>query len=130
MTSDIYNTTVNVNGNRVYSSTYSLGDSCCCCRNGVYTMNSCFGFGYDPAAYVAMGIGFAAGAAITPFIPRIFNYIGQGLSWFGTKVIAPAATAVWKGISAAASAVKKGVTNLWHKIFPKKAKTEPKELKE
>ena len=90
--------TVKVNGKTVYSNKYRN-----CCRN-MYTMNSCFGLGYgwnycmpfSPEAF----LGFAAGAAVVPFLPAIF-----------------------KGIGKAASAVGKGISNLWKNIFHKKSKT-------
>ena len=135
MFGDVYNTTVNVNGSKVFSRTYYPGYSCGCCNGGMFGMNSCFGFGFNnPLPFFAMGIGFAAGYALMPALPGIFKGIGQGLSWFGSKVIAPAAVGAWKGISSAASwvgkgvakgasAVAKGVKDLWNKIFNKKAKT-------
>ena len=115
MVADVYNTTVNINGNRVFSSSYSLGDCCCC--GGMYSMNSCFGFGYGGFTNgLGMGLGFGAGMALVPVMPAIFKGIGNGLSWLGRKVIAPAATAVWKGIKA----VGEGIGSLFHK----KSKTE------
>ena len=134
MYSDIYNTTININGNQVFSSSYAPRFGCGCCRGGMFGMNSCFGFGYyNPAPFFAMGLGFMAGAALAPALPSIFKGIGSGFAWFGSKVIAPAAVGAWKGISAAASwigkgiakgacATAKGVSNLWNKIFHKKSK--------
>ena len=134
MYSDIYNTTVNVNGNRVFSSTYTPGYGCGCCRGGMFGMNSCFGFGfYNPVPFFAMGTGFMAGIALAPELPSIFKGIGKGLAWFGTRIIAPAAVGAWKGVSSAASwigngiakgasAVANGVSNIWNKIFHKKSK--------
>jgi len=139
MFGDIYNTTVNVNGKTMYSRSFSPGG--CCCGGGMY-MNSCFGFGYGGfGSGLGIGIGYAAGMALIPMMPAIFKGIGSGLSWFGSKVIAPAASFAWnnifkpagKGIwsgmkwvgntvAKGATAVAKGVSNLWNKIFHKKAK--------
>ena len=165
---DVYNTTVNVNGSTVFRSRYSP----CCCSP---MMGSCFGFGFGgygfgafggygfgmfgPGAFEAglgMGVGYAAGRAVVPALPAIFKGIGQGLSWVGTKVIAPAATfawnnvlkpvgsavwsglkwagtTAWKGISwvgnqiaKGAKAVAKGVSSLFHKKSKTKAVTEEK----
>jgi len=135
MVCDIYNTTVNINGNKLFSSSYSLGDCCC---GGMYNMNSCFGFGYGGYGYgglgcgLGMGLGFAAGMALMPAMPNIFKGIGKGLTWFGTKVIAPAANFVWnKALQPAWTFTRdkvfkpigKGVSNLWNKVFHKKSKT-------
>lgn len=162
---DVYNTTVNVNGSTVFRSRYSTD---CCCYGSMYSspMMSCFGYGfggmgfggfgwYSPCSFSAglgAGVGYAAGAALVPALPNIFKGIGQGLSWIGTKVIAPAATfawnnvlkpvgnAVWSGIKWAgngiwqglkwigngiakgAKAVGKGISSLFHK--KNKTKTE------
>ena len=121
MVSDVYNTTVNVNGSTVYSGTYSLGN--CCCRNMGY-INSCFGFGYGGFGNgLGFGLGFGIGAGLTPLLPTIFKGIGNGLSWFGTKVIVPAAKGVWSGMKWVGNTVAKGVKNLWNNIFHKKSKT-------
>ena len=139
MYGDVYNTTINVNGSRMFSSTFLPGYGCGCCGGGMFGMSSCFGFGfYNPAPFLAMGAGFAMGSALAPALPSIFKGIGQGFAWFGSKVIAPAAKGAWKGISSAAcwvgkgiakgaSAVAKGAKNLWNKIFHKKPKTEKME---
>ena len=112
MFGDVYNTTVNVNGSKVFSRTYYPGYDCGCCNGGMFGMNSCFGFGFNnPLPFFAMGIGFAAGYALMPALPGIFKGIGQGFSW------------VCKGVAKGASAVAKGVKNLWNKIFHKKSKT-------
>jgi hypothetical protein len=144
---DVYKTTVNFNGETVYSSTYRLGGCCC---NNMFTMNSCFGFGYPClGSGIGFGVGMMAGAALIPAMPSIVKGIGQGCSWLATKVIAPFAvgaynyvikpvfdnviapvgTAIGKGaawvgtqIGKGASwvAKKTGITKLWHKIFPSK----------
>lgn len=138
MYSDVYNTTVNINGNRVFSNTYYPGYGCGCCGGGMFGMNSCFGFGYNNMMpFFAMGIGYAAGCALAPAMPGIIKGIGNGLSWFGSKVLAPAASGAWKGIGSAASwvgknvakgasAFAKGVSNLWNKIFHKNKKVDTK----
>ena len=96
MYSDVYNTKVNINGETVYSSSYRPGNCCC---NNMFTMNSCFGFGYPCiGAGIGFGVGMMAGAALVPALPAIFKGIGQGFAWLGTKVIAPAATFVWNSI--------------------------------
>ena len=121
MIGDIYNTTVNVNGKKVFSSTFYPGR--CCCGGGMF-MNSCFGFGYGGIGNgLGFGLGFAAGTALVPLMPTIFKGIGNGLSWFGTKVIAPAAKGVWSGMKWVGNTVAKGVKNLWNNIFHKKSKT-------
>lgn len=98
MYSDVYNTTVNVDGKTVYSRTFYPG--ACCCGGGMF-MNSCFGFGYSG---VGFGIGFAAGRALTPVLPNIFNGICSGVCWVGKTI-------------------GKGVSGLWNSIFHKKTKT-------
>ena len=146
MVADIYNTTINVNGKRVFSSTYSPC-GCCCGGFGMYPMNSCFGFGYGGFGYgLGLGAGYAAGMSLAPVLPNIFSAIGKGFSWLGTKVIAPAAVGAWKGISTAAcwvgkgiakgatavakgiakgaTAIATGISNLWKKIFHKKSKSD------
>ncbi len=126
---DVYNTTVNINGNKVFSSSYSMGNCCC---SGMYNMNSCFGFGYGGfGCGLGMGLGFAAGMTLVLVMPNIIKGIGKGFTWLGTKVIAPAATFVWnKAIKPAWNFSKekvfkpigKGVSNLWKKVFHKKSK--------
>ena len=121
MGSDVYNTTVNVNGNTMFSSTFYPGY--CCCGNRMY-MNSCFGFGYGGiGSGLGFGLGYAAGISLVPLMPTIIKGIDNGLSWFGTKVIAPAAKGVWSGIKWTGKTVAKGVSNLWNNIFHKKSKT-------
>jgi len=155
---DVYNTTVNVNGNTVFRSRYNT--NCCC---GYSSRMSCFGFGYGgygcwPGSFEAglgAGVGFAAGRALIPALPLIFKGISQGLGWIGSKVIAPAATfawnnvlkpvggAVWSGLKWAgtgiwngAKAVGKGIWNgiKWignkiGSIFHKKSKAKTEEAK-
>ncbi len=143
MVADVYNTTVNVNGNTMFSSTYSP----CVCNCG---MGSCFGYGFG--GYMPMfgfggnfmsglgfGTGYAAGLSLTPMMPTIFKGIGQAFSWLGTKVIAPAASfawnnvlkpvgnAVWSGIKWVGNTVAKGAKAVGKAIgslFHKKSKTE------
>ena len=123
---DVYNTTVNVNGKRLFSSSYSLGN-CGCCR-GMYSMNSCFGFGFGNFGNgLGMGLGYGLGMALVPAMPAIISGLGKGLAWFGSKVIAPAASGVWKGITSAVSWVGKGIAKgikAIGSIFKKKSKTE------
>lgn len=141
MTGDVYNTTINVNGNRMFSSTFYPGN--CCCGNRMFMANSCFGFGFGGfGSGLGMGLGFAAGMSLVPALPSIFKNIGSAFSWFGSKVIAPAASFTWnsvlkptgkaigraatwtgKTIAKGAAAVGKGVSKLWNKIFHKKSKT-------
>ncbi len=126
MVGDVYNTTVNVNGRTMYSSTFYPGNCCC----GSY-MNSCFGYGYGGfGGGLGFGVGLAAGMAMVPLMPVAIKGIWSGIKWFGSKVIAPAAKGVWSGIKWAgntiakgACAVAKGVKNLWNKIFHKKSKS-------
>lgn len=122
---DVYNTTVNINGRTIFSSRFS---PCCCGPMFPPPMMSCFGygFGYFPCSWQA-GLGFAAGAAagaaLVPALPSIFKGIGKGLSWLGTKVIAPAATFAWnnvlkpagKGIWNGIKWVANGIGSLFHK---------------
>ena len=128
---DVYNTTINVNGKNVFSSRYT---PCCC--SSMYTMNSCFGFGYGCfGAGLGAGVGFAAGMALAPALPNIFKGIGKAVGWVGSKVIAPVATfawnnvlkpvgkAAWNGIKWVGNTVAKGVSSLWKGIFGKKSKT-------
>lgn len=137
MYSDVYNTTINFNGKTMFSSSYSP----CFCRCGGGFMNSCFSFGYGGFGNgLGIGLGYAAGMALVPALPAIFKGIGNGLKWFGTNVIAPAAcfawnsvlkptgkaigkAAVWVGntVAKGAKAVAKGVSNLWNKVFHKKS---------
>ena len=139
---DTYSTTVKVNGDTIYSSRYTLGGCCC---NNMYTMNSCFGFGYSGIGCgIGMGLGMAAGAFLMS--PVGISACGKFFSWLGKSVIAPAATfawnnvlkpvgnAVWSGIkwvgntvAKGACAVAKGVKNLWNNIFHKKSKTKSEE---
>lgn len=112
MYSDVYNTTINVNGNRMFSSSFYPGYSCGCCGRGMFGMNSCFGFGYGGMeAGIGMGLGFAAGMALVPALPNIFKGIGKGLSWFGSKVIAPAATFAWNSV------LKPAAQFTWNKLL-------------
>lgn len=77
MYSDVYNTTVNVNGNTMYSSTFYPGY--CCCGPGMY-MGSCFGFGFGGIeAGLGFGLGCAAGASLVPLMPTIVKGIGKGI---------------------------------------------------
>lgn len=134
---DTYSTTINVNGDTIYSSKYTLGG--CCCRN-MYTMNSCFGFGYPSISCgIGFGVGMMAGMALLPAMPAIFRGIGKGLSWLGTNFFAPvgrkiAEGAVWAGkkIGKGASwvAQKTGIKKLWNKIFNKKSKAEAEPSKQ
>lgn len=83
MYSDVYNTTVNVNGNTMFSSTYYPGY--CCCGRGMY-MGSCFGFGYGGFVDgLGIGLGYTAGALMVPLMPAIVRGIGKGISslWNG-----------------------------------------------
>ena len=143
MVADVYNTTVNINGNRVFSSTFMPG-YCCCGGYGMY-MNSCFGFGYGFNNALGMGLGYGLGMSLAPAMPAIFKGIGKGFSWLATKVIAPAATFAWnnvlkpvgkavwsgvkwvgKGIAKGAKAVGKAVGSLFHKKSKTKVKEEAK----
>lgn len=145
MIADVYNTTVNFDGKTMFSSSYTPFG--CCCGGGMYTMNSCFGFGFNGiggfgglGGGLGFGLGYAAGMAL--LTPQVLKSIGSGLSWFGTKVIAPAATFMWNSVlkpagigiwngmkwvgntvAKGAKAVAKGVSNLWNNIFHKKSKT-------
>ena len=154
---DVYNTTINVNGNTMFKSRFS---PCCCSFSSSMPM-SCFGFGFGgmgiggfgiggfcPGSFEAglgMGVGFAAGTALVPAMPKILKGIGKGLSWLGTKVIAPAATFTWnnvlkpigkavwtatkavgKAVWSGIKAIGKGIGSLFHKKN-KSAKT--KEVK-
>ncbi len=102
MYSDVYNTTVNVNGKTMFSSTYYPGY--CCCGPGMF-MNSCFGFGFGGfGGGFGFGTGYAVGMAAFPLMPALFKGIGKGVS-----------------------AVAKGVKNLWNNIFHKKSKTKTEE---
>ena len=138
---DVYNTTVNVNGNTVFRSRFS---TCCCGPMFPPPMMSCFGFGYGGFGFggfgcygsrafeagLGAGVGFAAGTALIPALPSIFKGIGSGLSWIGKKVIAPAATFTWnkvlkpvgKAIWSGIKSVGKGIGSLFHK--KNKTKTE------
>lgn len=108
MCGDVYNTTVNINGDRVYSRTFFPG--MCCGR--MYPMNSCFGFGYACVGNgISFGIGCALGRALVPALPSIASGAWSGVKWIGNTVA--------KG----AKAVAKGVSNLWNSIFHKKSKT-------
>jgi len=118
---DVYNTTINVNGRRVFSSRYSP----CCCN--MYPMNSCFGFGYGfggfgfggfgfggfcPGAFesgLGAGLGMAAGMALVPALPAIVKGVGKAVCWVGNTL--------WSGIKA----VGKGIGNLFHKKSSTKA---------
>ena len=125
MVSDVYNTTVNVNGNTMFSSTYYPGY--CCCGSGMY-MNSCFGYGFGGiGSGLGFGLGYAAGLSLTPLMPTIINGAWSGIKWFGSSVIAPAAKGVWSGIKWVGNTVAKGVKNLWNNIFHKKSKTKSEE---
>ena len=113
MVSDVYNTTVNVNGNKEFSSTYYPGY--CCCGSGMY-MNSCFGYGFGGiGSGLGFGLGYAAGVSLIPLMPNIINGVWSGMKWVGNTVA--------KG----ACAVAKGVKNLWNNIFHKKSKTKSEE---
>ncbi len=104
---DVYNTSVYVNGNRVYSSSYYPGK--CCCNSLGYN-GSFFGYGFcNMESMVAMNLGFMAGYSLMPFMPSIIEGIG-------------------KGIAKGACAIAKGVSNLWNKVFHKKAKPATKEI--
>ena len=137
MYSDVYNTTINFNGETMFSSSYTP----CFCRCGRGFINSCFNFGYGGFGNaLGIGLGYAAGMALVPALPAIFKGIGNGLKWLGTDVIIPSATfmwnsvlkpagnAVWSGmkwvgntVAKGAKAVAKGVSNLWNKVFHKKS---------
>ncbi len=81
MYGDVYNTTVNVNGNTLFSRTLYPGR--CCCGGGMY-MNSCFGPGYGGFGNgLGIGLGFAAGMAAIPMMPAIVNGVWSGM---GPKV--------------------------------------------
>ena len=136
MVGDIYNTTINVNGNRVFSSTFRPGNCCCYRGGGMFMANSCFGFGYGGfGTGIGMGLGYAAGMSLAPALPSIFKGIGSAFKWVGTKVIAPAATfawnkgikpvgkAIWNGVKWLGNTVSKGISKLWNGIFHKKSKS-------
>ena len=113
MYSDVYNTTVNVNGKTMFSSTYYPGY--CCCGPGMF-MNSCFGFGFGGIeAGLGFGLGCAAGASLVPLMPTILNGVWSGMKWVG------------KTVAKGACAVARGVSNLWNSIFHKKSKTKTEE---
>ena len=106
MYSDVYNTTINFNGETIFSSSYSP----CFCRCGRGFINSCFNFGYGGFGNgLGIGLGFAAGMALIPMMPTIINGLWSGMKWVGNTVA--------KG----AKAVAKGVSNLWNKVFHKKS---------
>lgn len=93
MDSDVYNTTVNYGGKTVYSSSYT--PLYCGCGCGMYSVNSCFGFGFGGlGGTLGMGLGYTLGTALTPMMPSIFR------------------------------GVAKGIKNLWNTIFHKKTKAE------
>ena len=145
MFGDVYNTTVNYNGQTMYSSTFYPGRCCC----GGYNMNSCFGFGFGGMGNgIGTGLGFALGMAAIPVLPALFKGIGKavswvapkiwsGISWLGSNIGKGAAWlgknigkgAAWLGKNIAKGAawvgktVAKGVSSLWNKIFHKKSKT-------
>ena len=113
MIGDIYSTTVNINGSRVFSSRISVGNCCC----GGY-MNSCFGFGFGNfQSGLGMGLGYGLGLGLVPMMPAIVKGVGSGLCWTG------------KTIAKGASAVCKGVSKVWNNIFHKKNKTETTKTK-
>ena len=107
MISDVYNTTVNINGETMFSSSYS---PCFCrCRNGMF-MNSCFNLGFGGfGGGLGLGVGYAAGMALVPLFPTIIRGIGNAAVWVG------------KGVAKGACAAAKGAKNLWNKIFHKKS---------
>lgn len=55
--------------------------------------------------------GAACGYAAAPLIPGMFKAIGQGIGWFASKVIAPAATFVWN------SAIKPVGKFMWNDVI-------------
>ena len=136
MVADVYNMTVNFNGETMFSRSYS---PCFCrCGSGMYTMNSCFGFGYGGfGGGLGMGLGFAAGLALVPAMPAIFKGIGKACTWIGNTAapflwnnfFKPVGLGIWSGmkfvgntVAKGAKAVAKGTSNLWNKIFHKKSK--------
>ena len=133
MVGDVYNTTVNVNGETMFSSSYS---PCFCrCGGGMYMMNSCFGFGFGSfGSGLGFGVGYAAGMALPSAMPAIFKGIGTAATWTWNNVLKPVgnaigSAAVWVGktVAKGAKAVAKGVSNVWNSIFHKKSKTEKAE---
>lgn len=156
----ITNTTINADGHSVSFSTNSLSPMGCCNSIGNFTPG-CFGYGFSPMcgnsfgfglggnnfSYgVGTGLGFAAGMALVPALPKVFDAIGAGASWAWNKAIlpagkaigkaatwawnkaiVPAAKGVWsgikavgKGIASAASWVGNGIKNAWNWIWGKK----------
>ena len=135
MISDVYNTTVNINGDTMFSSSYS---PCFCrCRGGMF-MNSCFNFGFGGfggfGSGLGFGVGYTAGMALVPLLPTIFKGIGTAATYTWNNVLKPAgraigSAAVWVGntVAKGAKAVAKGASSLWNSIFHKKSKTEKAE---
>ena len=152
----ITNTTINSNGHSMSFSTNSLSPFGCCTGFGNFTPG-CFGYGFSPMNNFGVGsnsfnyglgtgVGFAAGMALIPAMPKIFSAIGDGCSflwnkafvpagkaigkaatWTWNKAIVPAAKGVWsgmkavgKGIASAATWVGNGIKNAWNGIFGKK----------
>lgn len=155
----ITNTTINANGHSVNFSTNSLSPWGSCNSFGSFSPG-CFGYGFSPMCGnsfgfgsmggfsngVEIGVGFAAGMALIPALPKVFDAIGSGVSWAWNKAIVPAgkaigkaanwtwnnaivpaANGVWngikavgKGIASAVTWVGNGIKNLWNGIFGKK----------
>ena len=156
----ITNTTINADGHSVSFSTNSLSPMGCCNSIGSFSPG-CFGYGFGPTCGnsfgfgiggnsfnygVGTGLGFAAGMALVPALPKVFGaigsacsfvwnkaispafkFVGKGLSFAWNKAIVPAAQGVWsgikavgKGIASAASWVGNVIKNAWNWIWGKK----------
>lgn len=148
----ITNTTINADGCSVTFHSNSLSPWGSCNSFGSFSPG-CFGYGFPSCGNPMMfgagaGLGFAAGMALAPALPKVFkgigsacswvwnnaitpafNFIGKGCSFMWNKAIVPAAKGVWSGIkwvgngiASAAKWVGNGVKNLWNSIFHKGSK--------